>query len=104
MVRLRNYCIINVRFIIFLFFIYRLDFDQSTFSPPENDDSFFYIRYPRATSEPPKKNLIANAENFVQQPSTAPLSTKPDFTKHTAPCQKFIPETSTSKYFILKFF
>lgn len=114
----------------------RLNFDQGTFSPPENDDSFFVIRYPRSNLQS-KNNLKIVQDNStadsvskatqnvskdftLQKDSTQNISNKfstenfgqssnifnnpdqsksinstnqiaPDFSKHTAPCQKFIP-------------
>ena len=70
----------------------KLDMESSTFSPTELDDSFFYIRYPRASSEPVQSVVTTK----TQMPSTAPADPmkKPDFSKHTLPCQKFLVETA----------
>lgn len=86
---------INFTYTIFFCCIFRLDINQSAFSPTELDDTFLYIHLPRASSEPVEQQ--SNKISIVNsQPATAPITsiTKPDFTKHTAPCQKFIPETS----------
>jgi hypothetical protein len=70
----------------------RLDFEQSAFSPTELDDSFiyYYRNKTRGFSEPPGKTVTATlAKN--QQPCTAPVNDKrPDFSKHTPYCQKFL--------------
>lgn len=81
---------------VILRFSFRLDIETSAYSPTELDDNFFYIRYPRATSEPPDALKKPAANIIDQKPPTAPVISinKPDFSKHTPPCQKFIPEAS----------
>lgn len=84
-----------------IFICFRLDIDQSAFSPTEIDDSFLYIRYPRATSEPLEQ---ASKITTVDQklPTTAPIvNFKPDFSKHTPPCQKFISYQSSKLTFLI---
>lgn len=42
---------------------------------------------------------MVNNDKATSTPVTTTSSTnKPDFTKHTAPCQKFIPEARLSEY------
>ncbi|XP_066586266.1 uncharacterized protein [Prorops nasuta] len=84
----------------------RFDLDESAFSPPSYDDSFFYLRYPKSnknSSATPNLRQIDNAatnENTV----TASNQSKPtelvsdvkkskevDFSKHPLPCQPFVP-------------
>lgn len=62
---------------------YRYDLDQNTFSPPTEDDSFFYIRYPKAES----KRLEHEGNN------NGPVyrSVRDVLQNHTPPCQEFIP-------------
>ncbi|KAK9694413.1 hypothetical protein QE152_g33566 [Popillia japonica] len=86
--------------------IIRLNFDQTAFSPPENDDSFLYIRYNRMPGAA-ASNITTNTNNgqFTpaieiipkQSPTVVTLAnnTAPtaDFSKHTAPCKKFIPNS-----------
>ena len=76
---------------------HKLDMETANFSPTELDDSFFYIRYPRALSEPvePPPQQQQSQQNTMQPPSSAPISDaikKPDFSKHTIPCQRFLAE------------
>lgn len=61
----------------------RYDLDQNTFSPPTEDDSFFYIRYPKAES----KRLEHEGNN------NGPVyrSVRDVLQNHTPPCQEFIP-------------
>ncbi|RZC18418.1 uncharacterized protein BDFB_001054 [Asbolus verrucosus] len=75
----------------------RLDFEQSAFSPTELDDSFiyYYRNKTRGFSEPPK--TIATTANLVenQQSYTAPINgNKPDFSKHTPSCQKYLKNSA----------
>lgn len=94
----------------------RFDFDESAFSPPSHDDSFFYLRYPksqnrltgseefRTIDEVPKKegqavalptsSLTAEKEKIV---SDSVKIQEIDFSKHPSACQPFIPASTTSK-------
>lgn len=73
----------------------RLDIEQSAFSPTELDESFLYIHLPRAASEPVEQPSKITLVDQKPPPATAPVTAaRPDFSKHTPPCQKFIPETS----------
>jgi len=97
----------------------RFDFDDSSFSPPSHDDSFFYIRYPKSTEETRKNSASGSQEGYrpisqllnenksttssgtVQVASSSSGSTVTqikdvgniDFSKHPLPCQPFIPTT-----------
>ncbi|KAF4517538.1 hypothetical protein B566_EDAN005101 [Ephemera danica] len=59
----------------------RYDLDDTTFSPPSQDDSFFYIRYPKTTARPPSEtnyhriNQYLENQAAVAAPSTAPIAT-----------------------------
>ncbi|XP_065170621.1 uncharacterized protein [Atheta coriaria] len=68
----------------------KLDFDQSTFSPPENDDNFLYIRYP-VKQPPPQQDtqtILVNDQGGI----------KLDISKHTEPCKDYIlGKTNPSK-------
>ncbi|KAK2584361.1 hypothetical protein KPH14_006749 [Odynerus spinipes] len=85
----------------------RFDFDESAFSPPSHDESFFCIRYPKSqhsasTSQefrPIKKvlneNNITASTNQVtsSQPSHSQFkeAKEIDFSQHPLPCQPFVP-------------
>ncbi|GJQ72594.1 hypothetical protein Trydic_g1259 [Trypoxylus dichotomus] len=83
----------------------RLNFDQNAFSPPENDDSFLYIRYNRVPGASsinntttttngqftPKIEVVPKPLSTVVVSATSTATT--DFSKHTAPCKKFIPNS-----------
>lgn len=64
---------------------------EETFSPPTNDDTFFYIRYP-------KSKPAVQPENDNYHPISEVLEEKPskqrDFSKHTQSCKDFIPEAN----------
>ncbi|XP_046739180.1 uncharacterized protein LOC124407259 isoform X2 [Diprion similis] len=85
----------------------RFDFDDSTFSPPSYDDSFFYVRYPKREEKKPAEegfrpiSEVLN-ENKTITAATQVTSSQPqppdfkgvkeiDFSKHPLPCQPFIP-------------
>lgn len=57
----------------------RFDLDQNTFSPPENDDSFLYIRYPQII----KSQTVTPVE-------TTKVPCEVDYLNHTAPCKQSI--------------
>jgi len=68
----------------------RYDLDE-TFSPPSHDDSFFYIRYPKADASSQK----LKEPNFHQTNEllhTSAQTPKQDFSQHTIQCRQFIPE------------
>jgi hypothetical protein len=88
----------------------RFDFDQSSFSPPSHDDSFFYIRYPSSsnTSQPQQEGFrtineflhdqkpAIEASKSLTSESTSKISTiketkNIDFSKLPLSCQPFIP-------------
>lgn len=87
----------------------RFDFDQSTFSPPSHDDSFFYIRYPKSVNSSSNVtqqdgfrsiNAVLNEQesnnNAVASGSNTQISKIKsveyiDFSKHPIPCQPFVP-------------
>ncbi|XP_031785085.1 uncharacterized protein LOC100120213 isoform X2 [Nasonia vitripennis] len=98
----------------------RFDYTESTFSPPA-DDTFFYIRYPKSSSQDASANSNAgNKEGFrplseiiggvdSSKPEATASSGKLlagksgteykdakniDFSKHPLPCQAFIPFTA----------
>ncbi|CAD6233848.1 GSCOCG00007343001-RA-CDS [Cotesia congregata] len=87
--------------VVFLF--YRFDFDQSTFSPPSHDDSFFYISYNKlgsrqstssSTAEPKEGFQSINSvlsENPVVVKAAANIPVKNaniDLSKHPIACQQ----------------
>lgn len=90
----------------------KFDFDDSTFSPPSHDDSFFYIRYPkrnqsqqstsqgfRPIDEVLSENNITTSTSQVkaeQHVSDAREGREVDFSKHPLPCQPYI-QTTTSR-------
>ncbi|KAF5304214.1 hypothetical protein FQR65_LT08021 [Abscondita terminalis] len=59
----------------------RFDLDQNTFSPPENDDSFLYIRYPQ---------LIKSAKTPTVVAAETKIPCEVDYVNHTAPCKQSI--------------
>lgn len=65
----------------------RLDFDESTFSPPENDDSFLYIRYPQAVTRklksPTPVRKVCNTDTSIGKFEL-------DVGNHTAPCKQYL--------------
>ncbi|XP_053976315.1 uncharacterized protein LOC128875032 [Hylaeus volcanicus] len=93
----------------------RFDFDESTFSPPSHDDSFFYIRYPKTQSrlsgvpeyrpidqvfsEQSISSSTSNVKPEQQLASDVKKNQEIDFSKHPLPCQPFIPTTTASKEF-----
>lgn len=110
------------------FFLCRFDFDESTFSPPSHDDSFFYIRYPKTQNRLSVSqdfrpiDEVFNEQNIT--PSTNNIKTQDtqqqiieekkknqeiDFSKHPLPCQPFIPTTNKGininyyMYFFVRF-
>ncbi|XP_003692082.1 uncharacterized protein LOC100872212 isoform X1 [Apis florea] len=91
----------------------RFDFDETTFSPPSHDDSFFYIRYPKTQNRLSVSqdfrpiDEVFNEQNIT--PSTNNIKTQDtqqqiieekkknqeiDFSKHPLSCQQFIPTTN----------
>ena len=98
------------------FLLCRYDFDDTTFSPPSHDDSFFYIRYPKTQSrssvsqeyrpidEVFGEQNINSSTNSVKVQDTQQQVTeekkknqKIDFSKHPLPCQPFVPTSTISK-------
>ncbi|CAK9824848.1 hypothetical protein ANTRET_LOCUS2951 [Anthophora retusa] len=97
----------------------RFDFDDTTFSPPSHDDSFFYIRYPKGQNRLSvsqefrpiddafgEENVATSSTNNVkiqeevkQQVSeeAKKKSKEIDFSKHPLPCQPFVPTASKEK-------
>ncbi|XP_046658814.1 uncharacterized protein LOC124353054 [Homalodisca vitripennis] len=71
-----------------ILFYFRYDLDQSTFSPPTNDDSFFYIRYPKTDSGP--KHLENDGHGSIYKSINEVLE------HHTLPCQEFIPAAKST--------
>ncbi|XP_063995632.1 uncharacterized protein LOC135172985 [Diachasmimorpha longicaudata] len=88
----------------------RFDFDQSTFSPPSHDDSFFCIRYPKSASSTQQQegfrpfNEVLNESKPVNDSSSqydqslvssgaSKISNikEIDFSKHPLPCQPYVP-------------
>jgi len=66
----------------------RYDLDQSAFSPPTEDDSFFYIRYPKTDSGP--KHIQHDGHDSAYRSIHDVLD------NHTLPCQEFIPCAKTT--------
>ena len=90
----------------------RFDFDDSTFSPPSHDDSFFYIRYSKTQNQlsveqeyrPIKEVLseqnIASSTSQSSEQQLLPDTKKNqqiDFSKHPLPCQPFVPASAASR-------
>ncbi|XP_076164731.1 uncharacterized protein LOC143145326 isoform X2 [Ptiloglossa arizonensis] len=83
----------------------RFDFDESTFSPPSHDDSFFYIRYPKTQNQLSGSQgfqSIASSTSSVKSDQQFVLDGKKknqeiDFSKHPLPCQPFVPTSTASK-------
>jgi hypothetical protein len=74
----------------------RYDLDQTTFSPPNEDDSFFFIRYPKAKSlEPASTSASASVS---QKGQINYLSLGEVLQNHTVPCRQFIPEAKTTPH------
>ena len=69
----------------------RFDLDQSTFSPPDNDDSFLFIRYPDLS-----KKLVST--------DTKPTLSTCDgaYINHTAPCKQYIINPGYTPSAVLK--
>ncbi|XP_017786004.1 PREDICTED: uncharacterized protein LOC108569096 isoform X2 [Nicrophorus vespilloides] len=69
-----------------------LDFDSSAFSPPENDDNFLCIRYPRRQQ---KQQIAEEPQLQVKTVNVSPAGDiitggntgRVDITKHTAQCK-----------------
>lgn len=83
-------------YVIFLLFCpYRFDTEISTLSPPNQDDSFFYIPYSKLTkANPPEPALpctssetSASIAGFSDSGASGSSSLA---TKHTTPCLKFL--------------
>lgn len=93
----------------------RFDFDESAFSPPSQDDSFFYLRYPKKQTRKEQgkftqeicktENALKNTEDvqlnvdrqrqLVSEFNNQKEQTKQlDFSKHPLPCQPFIPNAT----------
>lgn len=72
----------------------RYDLDQSTFSPPSEDDSFFFIRYPKAKSvePPPIRSTMAPTEQMNY------CSINDVLQNHTVPCRQFMPQAKTTPH------
>lgn len=67
----------------------RYDLDQSTFSPPTEDDSFFYIRYPKPEPGPKHLQDHSNTRSVYR-------SINEVLQNHTLPCQDFIPSAKAT--------
>lgn len=65
----------------------RLDFDESAFSPPENDDSFLYIRYPKQVTRT-LKSPTATRKNSNTNLSIGKFEV--DIVNHTTPCKQYL--------------
>jgi len=73
----------------------RYDLDSSAFSPPNDDDGFFLIRYRNTKSADPEPKVVTpNTSKYT--PISQVLDNKESQFKapsqHTAPCQDFIPQ------------
>lgn len=93
----------------------RCDINDTTFSPPSHDDSFFYIPYPKTQNRSSvsqeyrpidevfgKQNITSSTNNVKVQDTQQQFTEEKkknqeiDFSKHPLPCQPFIPSTSTA--------
>jgi len=65
----------------------RYDLDQNTFSPPTEDDSFFFIRYPKTESKHLENdNRLGSGYRNLSEV----------LENHTLPCQDFIPAAKST--------
>lgn len=87
----------------------RFDFDESAFSPPSHDESFFCIRYPKSqhsantsqefrpiTKVLNETNITASTNKVTSSQSQRPQFKEVkeiDFSQHPLPCQPFVPTT-----------
>ncbi|XP_014272162.1 uncharacterized protein [Halyomorpha halys] len=67
------------------------DFEGNAFSPPTGDDGFFLIRYKKVIPEEPTQPKIISAPKYTPVNNTVEKKAPVDITKHTTPCQDFIP-------------
>nr|CAD7597766.1 unnamed protein product [Timema genevievae] len=80
---------------------------QEPFSPPSNDDNFFYLRYPKVSSQKQqqqpgysvlKSEIRRQPEPLIVRPQPSSPPNKPkDFSQHPLPCQQFIPNAPERK-------
>lgn len=75
----------------------RYDLDQSTFSPPSEDDSFFFIRYPKAKSVDPPSLKSSSTSATADHPINY-RSINEVLQNHTVPCQQFITQAKTTPH------
>lgn len=84
----------------------RFDFEQSAFSPTELDDSFmFYYRHPKNTEN--SNNLMQSKVITSNLPDNIQVTTvkkNQDFSKHPAPCQKYLQNLKGELTVVLKIF
>ncbi|KAJ8984753.1 hypothetical protein NQ317_005018 [Molorchus minor] len=68
----------------------RFDFNQTTFSPTEIDDSFMYYYRHQQGVRSTEPKLITSSTSETISASQVSTATKLDFSRHPAPCQKYI--------------
>lgn len=86
---------------LFCCLITRYDLDQSTFSPPSEDDSFFYIRYPKSKAVDPPPLKSSSTAATPGQPNYRSINEV--LQNHTGPCRQFIPQAQTSNVLFIFF-
>ncbi|XP_022191391.1 uncharacterized protein LOC111049585 [Nilaparvata lugens] len=74
----------------------RYDLDQTAFSPPNEDDSFFFIRYPKAKSLEPTSSTPSASVSHKGQINYLALGEV--LQNHTVPCRQFIPEAKATPH------
>ncbi|RZF47427.1 hypothetical protein LSTR_LSTR007354 [Laodelphax striatellus] len=74
----------------------RYDLEQTAFSPPNEDDSFFFVRYPKAKSLEPAST--AATASVSQKGQINYLALGEVLQNHTVPCRQFIPEAKTTPH------
>jgi len=74
-------------------FTQKLDIDENTFSPPENDDSFLVFKYktkPQETSTGSGTITVTTTNNNNNTLSANSFAPNLDIAKHTQPCREFL--------------
>lgn len=72
-----------------------MDLEQNAFSPPDHDDTFLYIRYPKPNPNPNPSVTVVHENNAHKYGPITELLERNNlkaaaFENHTKPCQQFI--------------
>jgi len=88
------WCFYNHDILFFSYHVYRFDTEISTLSPPNQDDSFFYIPYSKlAKANPPGQTSCVSSANSPSIGTGSEASGSSLLgNKHTTPCLKFLGE------------